>query len=50
MNQNIGIDDLISESSRKYFSVIAYGEKSAKNPIQSDNKITVLPEKISYKL
>lgn len=50
MHQKIILDDLIDESSRKYFSLISYGDTLAKNPVQSDNKITVLSEKISYKL
>jgi len=50
MHQVIEIDDLIDSNSRKYFTLISYGEENASNPIESDNKITVLSEKVSYKL
>ncbi len=48
--QVIRVDDLIDPDSRKYFTLISYWDELATNPIQSDNKITVLSEKISYKL
>jgi len=48
--QKIKVSDLIDSNSKKYFSVISYGDKDAENPIQSDNKITVLSEKVSYKI
>lgn len=50
MEQRISVNDLLDTQNKKYFTLIGYGDKSAKNPIESDNKITVLSEKISYKL
>jgi len=50
MHQVIEIDDLIDSGSRKYFTLISYGLENATNPVESDNKITVLSEKVSYKL
>jgi uncharacterized protein YfaS (alpha-2-macroglobulin family) len=49
MSQKIRVSDLIDPDSRKYISLIAYGQQEASNPIQSDNKITVLSENIVYK-
>ncbi len=48
--QRFSASDLIDYKNRKYFTLIAYGDTDASNPIQSDNKITVLSEKVSYKL
>ncbi len=39
----------LDPTTKKYFTLIAYGDEEASNPIESDNKITVLSEKISYK-
>jgi uncharacterized protein YfaS (alpha-2-macroglobulin family) len=50
MHQIIELEDLIDTDSRKYFTLISYGDQNASNPVESDNKITVLSEKISYKL
>ncbi len=50
IHQEIGIEDILDKDSEKYFTLIAYGAKNAQNPVESDNKITVLSEKVSYKL
>ncbi len=50
IKQEIKIDDLFKSDSKKYFTVVAYWDEDASNPVVSDNKITVLSEKISYKL
>lgn len=50
MQQRLTPDDLISNASKRYFTLISYGEADAANPVESDNKITVLSEKVSYKL
>lgn len=50
MEQTIGIEDLLESSGRRYFTLVSYGDQVAQNPLQSDNKITVLSEKTSYKL
>jgi len=42
--------DLIDSTTNKFFTLVAYGDENAQNPVQSDNKITVLSEKVSYKL
>lgn len=40
----------ISWESKQYFTLISYGDQNAQNPVESDNKITVLSEKVSYRL
>ncbi|MDD2871769.1 MAG: alpha-2-macroglobulin family protein, partial [Candidatus Gracilibacteria bacterium] len=47
-NENIKLNDLFTD--KKYFSVLTYGNTNGLNPIDDDNKIRVLPEKISYHL
>jgi len=48
--QRFKVDDLIDPDSRKYFTLLSYWKKIASNPVQNDNKIIVLSEKVSYKL
>jgi len=50
IQQKLTVNDLIDYDSKKYFTLIWYDDSEASNPIQSDNKITVLSEKVSYKL
>ncbi len=49
-SQKISLDMLIQGYDRNYFTLVSYGEQSANNPIESDNKITVLSEKTVYKV
>lgn len=46
----ISLHELIKSYDKNYFSIVAYGDENANNPIQSDNKITVLTEKYVYKI
>lgn len=48
ITKKIYIKDLISDD--KYFSIITYDKTNALNPIENDNKLRVIPEKISYSL
>ena len=50
MQQKLQLEDLMDSNSRKYFTLISYGDQNASNPVESDNKITVLSEKVSYKI
>ncbi|MDD3646175.1 MAG: MG2 domain-containing protein [Candidatus Gracilibacteria bacterium] len=49
VNQKVTIDNLLNYS-KKYFSLLAYGDDDASNPIVSDNKLQVFSEKVSYNL
>lgn len=50
VEMTVGIEDILDSSGRRYFTLVSHGDQIAQNPVQSDNKITVLSEKISYKL
>ncbi len=47
-NEIIKLSDLYS--SKKYFTVLTYWDTDGSNPIEDDNKVKVIPEKISYHL
>ncbi|MDP2090984.1 MAG: alpha-2-macroglobulin family protein [Candidatus Gracilibacteria bacterium] len=44
----IKLSDLYS--TKKYFNVLTYGDTDGSNPVDDDNKVKVIPEKISYRL
>ncbi len=48
IKENIKLGDLFAN--KKYFSVLTYWDVDWANPLQDDNKIRVIPEKISYNL
>ncbi len=49
IKQKVTLNNLL-DSSKNYFTILSYWNEDAQNPIVSDNKVSVLSEKISYKL
>lgn len=47
-NKSYKLADIYSD--KKYFSVLTYWDQNSSVPVYDDNKIKVIPEKISYKL
>lgn len=48
--KKLKLNSLLDSYEKKYFSVLTYGDSIANNPVNNDNKIRVVPEKISYSL
>jgi hypothetical protein len=46
--KKINLKDLLKNT--KYFTIVSYDNTTASNPIENDNKLRVISEKVSYNI